>query len=214
MNELQKLLENAGMVREGSNDFVQDAVAQFDLKWRRTVVNSDDHEIEMVGMLPNKLLFMIYYDLDDKNVGWAESELPSSGKLKDVFWDDSGTDYIDGAIERLTTWVNTNGEQTGYEQEDEIDHSYGYEDDDGEEYSSDEDLDEANPDGSISDDEGEERDHLLAMFEMELDELVSNAIQDAEEIGGQFRSPGILAQLRNLLQTKQTEMRRARSSRY
>ena len=75
-------------------------------------------------------------------------------------------------------------------------------------------MHEANPDGSISTDEGEERDHLLAMFEMELGELVSNAIQDAEQIGGQFRSPGILAQLRNLLQQKQTEMRRARSSRY
>jgi len=69
---------------------------------------------------------------------------------------------------------------------------------------------EANPDGSISTDESEDRDHLLAMFEMELDELVSNAIQDAEQIGGQFRSPGIMAQLRSLLQTKQTEMRRHR----
>ena len=69
---------------------------------------------------------------------------------------------------------------------------------------------EANPDGSISTDEDEDRDHLLAMFEMELDELVSNAIQDAEEIGGQFRSPGIMAQLRTILQTKQTEMRRRR----
>ena len=60
-------------------------------------------------------------------------------------------------------------------------------------------LEEANPNGSHSEGEHEEREHLLGMFEMEFDELLSTAIEHAEEIGSQFRSPGIKKQIKDIL---------------
>lgn len=71
---------------------------------------------------------------------------------------------------------------------------------------------EANPDGTIGDDEQERIAELMATFESELDDLISYAMQTAEEIGGQFRAPGIKQAIRQLMQQKQTEMRRNRST--
>lgn len=70
---------------------------------------------------------------------------------------------------------------------------------------------EANPDGSIGSDEGERRESLLAMFESELDELLGKAAAEADEIGGQFRSPGIKYQIRKIVDSKMVEFTRGKT---
>ena len=55
-------------------------------------------------------------------------------------------------------------------------------------------LSEVNPDGTISDDEDNERDLLMAEVEEQMEELVRFIQMEAERIGGGFRSPGIKKQ--------------------
>ena len=54
-------------------------------------------------------------------------------------------------------------------------------------------LDEANPDGTISDDEDERRDDLEREIYHQAETLINYLKEEAEEIGGPFRSPGIIA---------------------
>ena len=61
---------------------------------------------------------------------------------------------------------------------------------------------EANADGTISDDEDEKRAELINRVKGEMEELLASAEFDAEEIGGPFRSPGIMADIRKLLDKK------------
>jgi ribosome recycling factor len=52
-------------------------------------------------------------------------------------------------------------------------------------------LKEMNRDGTISDDEGLDREDLLATVELQLNELIDHVISESERIGGGFRGPGI-----------------------
>lgn len=54
-------------------------------------------------------------------------------------------------------------------------------------------LNEANPDGTISDDEDERRDELEYEVYQQAEALVQYIKDNAEDIGGPFRSPGIVA---------------------
>ena len=66
---------------------------------------------------------------------------------------------------------------------------------------------EANADGTISDDEDEKRAELINRVKEEMEELLASAEFDAEEIGGPFRSPGIMADIRKLLDKKVKKFR-------
>ena len=61
---------------------------------------------------------------------------------------------------------------------------------------------EMNPDGTISDDEDEARYDLMAHVEMQIDELVQFVEDEAERIGGGFRSPGIRKEAFRLMAEK------------
>ena len=50
---------------------------------------------------------------------------------------------------------------------------------------------EMNPDGTVSSDEDEQREDLMAHVELQLNELIDHVIGESERIGGSFRSPGI-----------------------
>tara|TARA_Y100000034_G_C6903063_1_gene418218 strand:+ start:634 stop:912 length:279 start_codon:yes stop_codon:yes gene_type:complete len=52
-------------------------------------------------------------------------------------------------------------------------------------------LSEMNPDGTISPDEDEARDDLLTQVEIQMQELIQTINDEADRIGGPFRSPGI-----------------------
>ena len=54
---------------------------------------------------------------------------------------------------------------------------------------------EANPDGTISDDEEELEDELAADVMIELDNLIAQVREEAMRIGGDFRGPGIRARI-------------------
>ena len=56
-------------------------------------------------------------------------------------------------------------------------------------------LSEANPDGTISADEGDREEELEGEILRELDNLIQNVRFEAEEIGGGFRAPGIRARI-------------------
>ncbi len=61
---------------------------------------------------------------------------------------------------------------------------------------------EMNPDGTISDDEDEARYDLLANVEVQIDELVQYINDEADRIGGGFRSPGIRKEAYRLMAEK------------
>ena len=61
---------------------------------------------------------------------------------------------------------------------------------------------EMNPDGTISAGEDEERHDLLASAEIQVDELIQYVRDEAERIGGGFRSPGIRREVFKLLADK------------
>ena len=54
---------------------------------------------------------------------------------------------------------------------------------------------EANPDGTISDDEEEMVDELASDVMIELDNLIAQVREAAMRIGGDFRGPGIRARI-------------------
>ena len=63
-------------------------------------------------------------------------------------------------------------------------------------------IKEMNPDGTISDDEDEARFDLLATVEVQIDELVQYIKDEADRIGGGFRSPGIRKEAYRLMAEK------------
>ena len=63
-------------------------------------------------------------------------------------------------------------------------------------------LKEANPDGTISADEDDLREDLMASVEMEIDSLIDYINTQANDIGGPFRAPGIKRQALRLLADK------------
>lgn len=63
-------------------------------------------------------------------------------------------------------------------------------------------IKEMNPDGTISDDEDEARLDLLATVEVQIDELVQYIKDEADRIGGGFRSPGIRKEAYRLMADK------------
>lgn len=69
-------------------------------------------------------------------------------------------------------------------------------------------FNEANADGTISDDEDERMDDLLGTVEAEIDNMIQNAHDAAYEIGGQFRGPGYIAQVKKLLMDKVKRMKK------
>jgi hypothetical protein len=58
---------------------------------------------------------------------------------------------------------------------------------------------EMNPDGTISDDEEEARGDLLMHVEVQINELIQHIIDEADRIGGGFRSAGIRDQAFRLM---------------
>jgi len=50
---------------------------------------------------------------------------------------------------------------------------------------------EMNPDGTISDDEDEAKEDLLMHVEVQMNELIQHVVDEADRIGGGFRSPGL-----------------------
>tara|TARA_Y100000592_G_C5369278_1_gene267684 strand:- start:299 stop:577 length:279 start_codon:yes stop_codon:yes gene_type:complete len=68
-------------------------------------------------------------------------------------------------------------------------------------------LSEMNPDGTISADEDDQRDMLMAKVEAQIDQLVQLIRDESERIGGGFRGPGIRKQALKLLADKIYEAR-------
>lgn len=68
-------------------------------------------------------------------------------------------------------------------------------------------VNEANPDGTISDDEDERRAELLKRVKEQMEELLASAEFDANDIGGSFRSPGIMAEIRKELEKQVKKFR-------
>ena len=60
-------------------------------------------------------------------------------------------------------------------------------------------VDEKNEDGTISPDEDERREGLLADVRFMTNELIDHIAKEAEEIGGYFRAPGIEADCKKLI---------------
>ena len=63
-------------------------------------------------------------------------------------------------------------------------------------------LNEANADGTISDDEDERREDLLANTEATIDQFLADLKEQSYEIGGKFRGPGILHENMKIVQDK------------
>ena len=61
---------------------------------------------------------------------------------------------------------------------------------------------EKKPDGTISDDEEEREEDLMANVEVAIDDLISMIKKEANEIGGSFRSPGIESRVAKLIKAK------------
>jgi hypothetical protein len=63
-------------------------------------------------------------------------------------------------------------------------------------------INEKKSDGTISDDEDEREDDLMANVEVTIDDLIALIKKEANEIGGSFRSPGIESRVGKLLKAK------------
>ena len=61
---------------------------------------------------------------------------------------------------------------------------------------------EANPDGTISDDEEDLEEDLMAEIEVEIDRLIEFVRVESDKIGGGFRGPGIRSRALKLLANK------------
>ena len=68
-------------------------------------------------------------------------------------------------------------------------------------------LFEANADGTISDDEDERRAELLERVKEQMQQLLASAEFDAKDIGGSFRSPGIMAEIKKELNSQLKKFR-------
>jgi hypothetical protein len=63
-------------------------------------------------------------------------------------------------------------------------------------------VNEKKVDGTISDDEAEREDELMANIESSMDDLISLIKKEANNIGGSFRAPGIESRVAKLLKSK------------
>jgi len=63
-------------------------------------------------------------------------------------------------------------------------------------------ISEMNTDGTISPDEGEDEEDLLMHAELQIDELIQYIKDEADRIGGGFRSPGIKARALKIIADK------------
>lgn len=63
-------------------------------------------------------------------------------------------------------------------------------------------VEEKKADGTISDDEDERRDALMAEVESAMDQLLAKIKADADDIGGSFRSPGIMYDAKKIIDNK------------
>jgi hypothetical protein len=63
-------------------------------------------------------------------------------------------------------------------------------------------INEKKSDGTISDDEEEREEDLMANVEVAIDDLISMIKKEANEIGGSFRSPGIESRVAKLIKAK------------
>jgi hypothetical protein len=61
---------------------------------------------------------------------------------------------------------------------------------------------EMNPDGTISGDEDAEREALMASTEEQMFDLIQHVVDEADRIGGGFRSPGIRAEVFKMMADK------------
>jgi len=64
------------------------------------------------------------------------------------------------------------------------------------------DLIEKKADGTISDDEDEREEDLMANVEVAIDDLIAMIKKEANDIGGSFRSPGIESRVAKLIKAK------------
>lgn len=63
-------------------------------------------------------------------------------------------------------------------------------------------LSEKKTDGTISADEDQRREDLMSSVEVAIDDLVEMIKKEANDIGGSFRSPGIVYDAKKLIETK------------
>jgi hypothetical protein len=63
-------------------------------------------------------------------------------------------------------------------------------------------LNEKKADGTISDDEEQREEDLMANVDSVIDDLIILIKKEANEIGGSFRSPGIESRVAKLIKTK------------
>lgn len=68
-------------------------------------------------------------------------------------------------------------------------------------------LKEKKSDGTISDDEEEREEELMAQVESSIDELIAKIKEDANDIGGSFRAPGIIHRVGQLIKAKLNKAR-------
>lgn len=68
-------------------------------------------------------------------------------------------------------------------------------------------IEEKKKDGTISDDEDEREEELMAHVESAIDELIAKIQKDADDIGGSFRSPGIIHRVGQLVKAKLNKAR-------
>lgn len=82
-----------------------------------------------------------------------------------------------------------------------------YEEDEDEDYYESNQIEEKKKDGTISDDEEEREEELMAHVESAIDELIAKIQKDADDIGGSFRSPGIIHRVGQLVKAKLNKAR-------
>jgi len=63
-------------------------------------------------------------------------------------------------------------------------------------------VSEKKADGTISDDEDERREELMSQVEVSIDDLLAMIKKEANDIGGSFRSPGIMYDAKKLIEDK------------
>lgn len=63
-------------------------------------------------------------------------------------------------------------------------------------------VSEKKADGTISDDEDERREDLMSQVEVSIDDLLAMIKKEANDIGGSFRSPGIMYDAKKLIEDK------------
>lgn len=68
-------------------------------------------------------------------------------------------------------------------------------------------ITEANADGTISDDEDERRAALVKRVKEQMEEILASAELDANDIGGKFRAPGIIAEVRKEIERQVKKFR-------